>query len=179
MSCLGVHFAITPEEENELRELIEEAMRLEHLREVIEPRYFEEHPDLMAESGKSWDAMHRTLTDGHLFWIGGGDEDDGEAAGKGEYPLTHVVLYGEVLFTEPHYIISYKSPQQVRDIAAALPAITQEEFRRRFFAIKPENLGYFINEEEFEYTWENFLTVRTFYLRASEAGRAVIFTADQ
>ncbi len=169
MSCLGVHFAITPEEETELRELLEERMRLEHLREVIEPRYFDEHPDLMAENGKSWDAMHRTLTDGNLFWIDG----------DGEYPLTHVVLYGEVLYTEPDYIISYKTPKQVRDIAAVLPAITQAEFRRRFFAIKPENLGYFINEEEFEYTWDGFQSVRALYLRAAQLGRAAIFTADQ
>jgi len=169
MSCLGVHFAITPEEEAELRELLEESMRLEYLREVIEPRYFAEFPDLMADSGKSWDAMHRTLTDGHLFWIDGG----------GEYPLTHVVLYGELLYTEPNYIISYKSPQQVRDIAAALPAITQDEFRRKFFAINPENLGYYISEDEFEYTWDGFETVRAFYLRVAEVGRAVIFTADQ
>ena len=167
MSCLGVHFALTNDEAAHLRSLTDEQARLEHLQEVIETHYFEEQPDFKAESDKSWDAMHRALADGQLSWDGG------------EYPLGHVVLAGELLYTESDYIISLKTPQQVRDIAAALPAITETEFRRRYFAIDADSYGCPLTEEDFGYTWEYFQSVRELYQRAVTDGRFVLFTADQ
>jgi hypothetical protein len=85
MSCLGVHFALTENEAGHLRSLDNDQARLNHLQEVIEQTYFDEYPELKAESDKAWDAMHRTLADGQLTWDGG------------EYPLNHVVLAGELL----------------------------------------------------------------------------------
>lgn len=167
MSCLGVHFALTREEAAHLRSLTDEQARVEHLLEVIEQAYFGEHPDLKAESDKSWDAMHRALADGQLTRDGG------------EYPLGHVVLGGEPLHSESDYIISLKTPQQVRDIAAALPAITEAEFRRRYFAIDAESYGYPLSEEDLGSTWEWFQGVRELYRRAAAEGRFVLFTADQ
>ena len=167
MSCLGVHFAVTKDEAAHLRSLPDEQARLDHLQEVIETHYFTEQPDFKAESDKSWDAMHRTLADGQLSWDGG------------KYPLGHVVLAGELLYTESDYIISLKMPQQVRDIAAALPAITEAEFRRRYFAIDADSYGCPLTEEDFGYTWEYFQSVRELYQRAAAADRFVLFTADQ
>lgn len=167
MSCLGVHFALTEKEAAHLRSLDDEQARLEHLQEVIEETYFGEHSDLKTESDKSWDAMHRTLADGQLSWDGG------------EYPLGHVVLAGELLYTESDYIISLKTPQHVRDIAAALPAITEAEFRRRYFAIDADSYRCPLTEEDFGYTWEYFQSVRELYQRAASEGRFVLFTADQ
>ena len=60
----------------------------------------------------------------------------------GEYPLNHVVLAGELLYGETDYLMSLKAPQQVRDIAAALLAITEAEFRRRYFAIDAKSYGF-------------------------------------
>ena len=119
MSCLGVHFALTEKEIVQFRSLPDDAARLYHLQEVIEPDYFENHPDFKAESEKAWDAMHRVLTDGQLTWTGG------------VYPLNHVVLAGELLYKKSDYIISLKTSQQVRDIAAALPTVTQQGFQTR------------------------------------------------
>ena len=167
MSCLGVHFALTKDEAAHLRSLPDEQARLDHLQEVIETHYFEQQPHLKAESDKSWDAMHRTLTGGQLSWDGG------------EYPFSHVVLGGELLYTEPDYIISLKTPQQVRDIAAALPAIAEAEFRRRYFAIDADSYGFPLSDEDFGYTWEWFQGVRELYQRAAREGRFVLFTADQ
>src|SRR5262249_26303350 len=140
---------------------------LDHLQEVIEEAYFNEHPDLKAESDKAWDAMHRTLADGELTWDGG------------KYPLNHVVLAGELLYTDSDYIMSLKTPQQVRDLAAALPAITEAEFRRRYFCINPKNYSTPLSEEDCQYTWDSFQGVRDLYTRAAEEGRFVLFTADQ
>lgn len=167
MSCLGVHFALTEKEAAHLRSLPDDRSRLDYLQEDIEETYFGEYPDLKAESDKSWDAMHRSLADGQLTWDGG------------EYPLNHVVLAGEVLYGKGDYLMSLKTPQQVRDIAAALPAITEAEFRRRYFAIDAESYGFPPSEEDFGYTWENFQDVRELYELAAKEGRFVLFTADQ
>jgi hypothetical protein len=167
VSRLGVHFALTEPEVAQLRSFPNERSRLIHLQEVIEATYFRDHPDLMAESDKAWDAMHRTLADGRLTWDGG------------RYPLNHVVLAGEQLYTDADYIMSLKNPEQVRDIAAVLPQITEAEFRRRYFALDPKDYGVPLSDEDFGYTWEYFQAVRDLYSRAAQDKRFVLFTADQ
>jgi len=167
MSCLGVHFALTEKEAAQLRSIKHEEARIDHLQEVIEETYFSDYPDLKSESAKAWDAMHRALADGQLTWDGG------------QYPLNHTVLGGELLYTDSDYIMSLKTPQQVRDIAAALPAITEEDFRRRYFAIDAKSYGSPLSEEDFRYTWDWFQNVRDLYTRAAKEGRFVLFTADQ
>jgi len=167
MGCLGVHFALTEQEVAHLRSLPDDPSRLHHLLEVIEVTYFREHSDWKAESAKSWDAMHRALADGKMTWDGG------------EYPLNHVVLAGELLYLESDYIMSLKTPKQVCDIAEALPAITEPEFRRCYFAIDAASYGFPISEDDFSYTWEWFQGVRALYQRAAKEGRFVLFTASQ
>jgi hypothetical protein len=166
MSCLGVHFALSDEEVAKLKGLSNEQDRLEYLQEVLEERYFKERPDFKAESDKAWDAMHRTLADGELTWDGG------------SYPLNHVVLAGELLYTGDDYIMSLKSPGQVRDIATALEGVSEEKFRQSYFAIPPESYD-MVSEEDFDYTWNWFQAVRQLYRRAAVGGRHVLFTADQ
>lgn len=167
MSCLGVHFALTEEEAAHLRSLADEQERLSHLQEVIEERYLSQEKEFAAESDKSWDAMHRACADGQLNWDGG------------DYPLNHTVLAGELLYTDSDYIMSLKTPEQVRDIAAALSGITEADFRRRYDAIDAESYGAPLSDEDFRYTWEWFQGVRDLYARAARAGRFVLFTADQ
>jgi hypothetical protein len=167
MSCLGVHFALTEREVAHLRSLDDEQDRLEYVQEVIEEHYLNHEKQFAAESDKSWDAMHRALADGEMSWDGG------------DYPLNHTVLAGELLYTDSDYIMSLKTPEQVRDIAAALAGITETEFRRRYDAIDPKSYGSPLTDEDFRYTWDGFLGVRDLYTRAAQAGRFVLFTADQ
>jgi hypothetical protein len=75
--------------------------------------------------------------------------------------------------------MSLKTPKQVRDIAAALPSITEEDFRRRYFAIDAKSYGVPLSDEDFRYTWDWFQGVRDLYSRAAQEGRCVLFTADQ
>jgi hypothetical protein len=75
--------------------------------------------------------------------------------------------------------MSLKSLPQVRDIAAALPAITKDEFRRRYFAVDAESYDADLTEEDFEYTWDWFQGVRELYRRAAQDERYVLFSADQ
>jgi hypothetical protein len=167
MSCLGVHFALTEKEVAHLRSLEDEQDRLAHLQEVIEDHYLNHEKQFAAESDKSWDAMHRALADGEMSWDGG------------DYPLNLTVLAGELLYTDSDYIMSLKTPEQVREIAAALSGITEADFRRRYEAIDPKSYGFPLSEEDFRYTWDGFQGVRDLYTRAAQAGRFVLFTADQ
>jgi len=167
MGCLGVHFALTENEVEQLRALDDEQARLELLQEEIEENYFSGDKKYVAESDKAWDAMHRTLADGKLSWDGG------------KYPLNHTVLAGELLYTESDFIMSLKNPQQVKDVANALASVSQDVFRAGYFKINPKVYGAPVTEEDFGYTWEWFQNVRDLYQRAASEGRYVLFTADQ
>ena len=167
MSCLGVHFALMEQEAAQLRSLPDGQSRVDYVKEVIEETYFNDHPHLLAQSDKAWDAMHRALSAGELTWK------------RGQYPLNHVVLAGEQLYRGSDYIMSLKTPQQVHDIAAALAAITEAEFRSRYFAIDASSYGFPLSEDDFGYTWESLQSVCALYHRAATEGRFVLFTADQ
>jgi hypothetical protein len=134
--------------------------------EVIEEEYFANQPERMAESDKAWDAMHRALSDGTL-------SRDGS-----DYPLNHMVLGGEQLCSGRSFIMVLKTPNQVHDVAAALPQVTEAEFRKRYFAIDPKSYGCPVDEDDFDYTWGWFEEVRDFWLRAAVEGRFVLFTSD-
>jgi hypothetical protein len=166
MGCLGVHFSLSEDEVLEIHRR-PECERPDHVHEVLEEEYYAEHPERIAESDKAWDAMHRVLADGRLSWDGG------------EYPLNHVVLGGELLYTDSNFIMVVKTPQQVQDVATALRSITAPDFRRRYYAIDSKSYGMQLTEEDLGYTWQWFKTVRNFWLRAAEEGRYVLFTADQ
>ena len=75
--------------------------------------------------------------------------------------------------------MSLKSPAQVKDIAAALEAMTEDVFRNRYNQIPAKEYGADLDEEDFSYTWEWFKNVRELYHRAAAEGRHVLFTADQ
>jgi len=167
MSCLGVHFALTEEQATKLRSFESDGERLDFLLEEIESYFFEEAPEFKAESDKSWDAMHRALTDGELSYT------------NGSYPLNHVVLGGEVLYFEDDYIMSLKTPAQVTDVANALGQVSEEKFRELYFKIKPESYGCDVDEDDFQYTLGWFEDQAAFWQRAASEGRYVLFTADQ
>lgn len=165
MGCLGVHFAIPENDVAALRNAADDDARLEYVREVIEER--ELGGPHAAESDKAWDAIHRALSDGRLTWNGG------------RYPLNHVVLGGEILYAGDDYIMSLKSPAQAKDIASVLRDLSESQFRGLYDAIDVDGYGGNLDEEDFSYTWEWFQHVRALYLRASDEGLYVLFTADQ
>jgi hypothetical protein len=163
MSARGVHFAITRVQQKSLLTARSDRKLME-LVEEIEKAW--EKP-FVVETDKAWDAIHRCLTDGTLLYV------------SGEYPLNHCICGGQQLFRGRDYTISYVTPAQVADVAKALSKITMVWMRRRYDKLDPEeyNEGE-IGDEDFNYTWENFLDLRRFYKKAAEAGRAVIFTVD-
>ena len=103
MSCRGALFALNEGDVEALRALDERA-RVHHVTDVLEER--EQGGPWAAETDKAWDAIQRCFSGGVLAWEGG------------EYPLNHVILCGESLYTGGDSILSLKTPAQVRDIAA-------------------------------------------------------------
>lgn len=160
---LGVHFAITPEQERSLPAADNngdsDAVG-EHLEEIEESWNDDE---LKVDSDKAWDAVHRCLTDGTL-------DPDG-----GEYPLSHAVLGGRHLHDE--YYVVYITAAQARDVAGALQAVDRTWLCRRFDAVDDPDYRGAHDDADFDYTWDGFVDVRAFYQRAAAVGRGVIFTA--
>jgi len=71
MGCLGVHLALTAAEVAMLKSFKDDSGRLEYFQSELEDVYFSEHEDLIAESDKAWDALHRALSDGELSYTSG------------------------------------------------------------------------------------------------------------
>ncbi|MCI0458096.1 MAG: YfbM family protein [Gemmataceae bacterium] len=170
MGCLGVFFALTPEQDKRLRKAHRQDGD-EGVMEVIEE--IEEAWDRkhLFETDKAWDPIHRGLT------------LDNTPRGKldptaGRKPLNLLILGGRLLYDGDDYTVNLITPAQVRRLAAALAKITEEWMRERFFQLKPKGCGYDIDEDEFDYTWGNFEGLPQFFARAAKEGRSVIFTVD-
>jgi hypothetical protein len=166
MGCLGVHFALDEEQVAALR-ATDEMDRVDYVTEEIEEKFWSANKTRGHETDKAWDAIHRALTDGDLAWD------------NGTYPLNHVILGGEVLYGEDDYVLSLKTPSQVRDIVAALDRVTETSLRAGYDRIDPDDAGCEIGDDDFEYTWDYFVSLVEFYRRAAADGRYILFTADQ
>lgn len=163
MACRGVYFAITDEQTATLLAADGDDGLMAAI-EAIEESWDE---DNLAECDKAWDALHRALTDGRLKY------------GNGEYPFSHCVLGPRQLYEGDDYIVSYVSPDQVRDVAAALKPLTEEWFQERYRSIVPNDYAPEYGADDQQYTWNWFQGIRELYTKAAERGRSVVFTVDQ
>ena len=159
MSCRGVLFALTNDEDRRLLDAAgDDDAALALVQEEVEDRWDE---PWVCELDKAWDAIDRCL-------------------GDGTDPAAELcVLGGRHLHAGGSYIVSHKTAEQVRAAAAACGAFDEAEMRRLYFSLDAIDYGESLTEDDFGYTWENFAEMREFYRRAAGAGRAVIFTVDQ
>ena len=108
-------------------------------------------------------------------------------------PLCNVIFGGEFIYglmrepsgeviipedEEDEYMI-LKAPEQVAEIAKALPNKTKEECRKIYYMIDEEDYGMELDEEDFEYSWDNLQYSLDFWKRAAEEKRYVLFTVDR
>jgi len=97
--------------------------------------------------------------------------------GSGSYPLDHLLLRGECLTHSGSYIVSWKSSEQISDVAVELPQLTEELFPERFRPIPAWELN---ESYEVDSGTSCFSTdLRDFRVRAASAGRHVLFVVDQ
>jgi hypothetical protein len=167
MAARGVHFALTAEQESRLMDT--PGMDDEGLLAFVEE--LEEGPDgegwdadWVQETDKSWEAIHRCLTGGKLEW--------------GDTPFHKCILGSDNLYEGDDYIVSFLSPDEVKEVAAAIRDIDRAELRRRYDAIDPADYNGLV-EDDFEYTWSWFPHLRDFFQKAATADRAMLFTVDQ
>ena len=113
MGALGVHFAVTSEQ---LARVLA-ASNDDDLMEAIEGIEEDWDKEYLAESDKAWDAIHRCLTDGTLLYD------------NGEYPLNQVICGGRRLHQGEDYVVSLVTPEQVRDVVAAIDPLTEHCMR--------------------------------------------------
>lgn len=180
MGCLAVLFALN-EQETERFLAVERCERADYMHEVIEEEFWNDFPEYVCELDKSWDAMHRMLTNGSL---------DFENRFQ---PLCNVIFGGEFVYgltrlpsgkviisegEEDEYMI-LKTPEQVALIAKELPKRTKEECRKCYDRIDPEDYGMQPDEEDFEYTWYYLQDSLDFWKKAAEDKRYVLFTVDR
>jgi Domain of unknown function (DUF1877) len=164
MACRGVHFALNDDELKSILDAPNDQAILSLVQDEVEERWDEEW---LYQADKAWDAIHRCLSDGTL------------ALDRGDYPLKLVILGGRQLYSQDDFIISFSTPEEVRDIAASLPKIGRSELKARYDAIDPDSYGGTKSPADWEYTWENFARLVPFFQKAAAADRAVIFTVDQ
>ncbi len=167
MACLGVLFSLDKEAVDTLKAFESDEERLLYLQEEIEETYFEKYPEKIAELDKSWDALHRSLTDGKLEWE------------NGTFPLNHVILGGELIYDEDDYIMSLKTPEQVSQIASEIEKIDEDTLKKGYENIDTKDYGFSLTDEDFEYTWNWFSGSKDFWKQAAEENRYVLFTVDQ
>lgn len=162
MACLGVHFALTLQEEAALLRARSDNDVLRVVQEQIEQEWDEAR---LCESDKAWDAIHRCL-------VGGPLADDGSV-------LSKCVLGGRQLHQGEDYILSYVSADEVAQVAAALDSIDKPQMLARYGQIGQHGYDGHVGEDDFEYTWSYFDSLREFYRDAARLGRPVLFSVDQ
>lgn len=167
MACLGVLFSLDEKTVSKLKSFKSDEDRLEFLQEDIEETIMKNEPERFAEFDKSWDALHRSLTDGKFEWE------------NGTFPLNHVILGGQQIYHEDDYIMSLKTPEQVEKIAEAIGTISEDDLRKGYNKIDSKNYGFDLTDEDFEYTWTWFQDSLEFWKKAASEKRFVLFTADQ
>ena len=134
--------------------------------EVIKERDVTGAPDECG-ADKAWDGIHRCLTEGRL-----GSED-------GACPPNAVVLGGLPLHRGEGYVVSYNTPAEVREVAAALAVLDLAPFLARYRALDQEEYGAPTDQAGLEYLNSYLGKITTFYQRAAQAGWASVFVADQ
>ena len=164
MACRGVYFAITDKDAARLLSAKSDDEVLTLIQTEIEEKWDE---GWLCETDKAWDAIQRCLTNGKI-----GFENDAS-------PYHLCVLGGRQLHSGGNYVAALKSPGQVEDIARVLRSVTEENLRQSYFNIDPQDYGFPISEEDFEYTVTWFRRLPGFFEKAAAAKRWVVFTVDQ
>ena len=163
MGCLGGLRAITKEELVKLRNVPRQDRVPDYLDEMVQ--------EDSCELDKAWDAIHRALTNGKLEF------------GHKNSPGCLVIFGGEVMRGnqpgEEDYIVVCKSPVQVRKAAQFLQGLTEEAFRKLYFAIDPGEYEMEPDEDDFEYTWYYLKDSIPFWKNAAEKQLWVLFDVDQ
>lgn len=178
---LGMHFLLTDDQWRKLEACKDDDSRIELVTEGIEANAPAE--DYLF-TDKAWDALHRSLGEfpPNTPWFYPVRPALGKFAlpeDHGSYPLKLCVLGGTRLMDdESRYIIRLIEAGATEDISRALTEIDKPAMRERYFR-HCEGAWPEYGEQDFEYTWEYFEELRSFFLKVAGKKKPVIFTASQ
>lgn len=159
----GYHIALGRDQAKRLFGLKEDAAILKFLEELKAAPDMKKSGRLL-DTGTAWDPIHRCLTEGEL---------DPNA---GDFPLNHAVLGGKQLHQGTDYAAVLIRPDMTRFIADALAEVDEDDFRKKFFALKRDAQPP-PSEKEFTAVWLALQNLKVFFEAATENMEAVVFTA--
>jgi hypothetical protein len=161
---LGFHIALTREHAKRLH-AIQDDSSLKTFSDELQSSAEMKKKGRVIETGRTWDAIHRCLTDGELDPTGG------------DFPLNHVVLGGKHLHQGDGYTAVFIRPDMTPFIAEALGDVKQKDFREKFDALGSSYTGG-RSEKDFGEVWRQLQRLRVFFEDCSQNREAVMFTAD-
>ena len=160
MACRGIYYAVTPQQSLEIFSKSNTNDIISYLDDIGENQEDQNFQYL----DKSWDAIHRCLTDGTLY------------DNAGHYPLNRCVLGGVALYDKEDFIVRFVSAQEVKDISDAFGHIDRGWVYNQYTNLKFPNYQHGEkSEEDFEYTWNYLEQAISFYSRASSLNKAIVF----
>lgn len=124
-SCRGIYFSLDQADVQLLLDAPNDREVLRIIQEDIEARWDEENLLLL---DKSWDAIHRCLTDGTLTC-------------KQKNIKEKVIIGGRQLYKGSAYIISLKTSSEVQEIVESLQKINKQWFSEKFYGLRKKDRG--------------------------------------
>lgn len=113
---------------------------------------------------RTWDAIHRCLTEGELDPAGG------------DFPMNHVILGGKVIHNGDDYIAVVIRPDMLTFITEALHDLKEPEFRAKFFALGAKGYDQPLTDKEYALVWNALQEINGFFAYCEEERVAVLFT---
>lgn len=164
MIGLGYHIALSRDNAKRVFAVSDDAALLSLIEEFKGSKELRKNGQLV-DCKRTWDALHRCLTEGTLDPTGG------------EIPMNHAILGGKKLNKGPEFIAVLVRPDLTPFVAEALHNIKEPDFRQRYFALGNHGYEQPINEKEYALVWHHLQELRTFFEYCSEERFAVLFTA--
>lgn len=116
-----------------------------------------------AHATKSWDPIHRCLTDGELSF--------------GNDPLHRCILGDVNLLETEGCVANLLSADEVESVAAVIKDLDRTWFRRKYDAIDTATYGE-LSDDDFNTTWKGFQKLQGFYQKAAAERRDMLFLAE-
>ena len=89
----------------------------------------------------------------------------------GHEPLDKCVLGTGHIYQGDDYIVNFLDPEEVKEVTAAIKDIDRQWMRAKYQGIDPADYGQPLTEEDFEYTWANFVDLRSLLQKAAKNNR--------
>jgi hypothetical protein len=154
MAGRGLHIALGT---TDAERLLAAASDDEVLEIALDELAAREGDEWRQETDLAWEAMQRCLRGGP-----GAKAFDG----------------GRRLYHGDDHVVTFLAPGEVREVAAFLAGVGEGDLRGRYFALDAADYGEPLTDEDFDYVWGWFESLRAFFARAAAQGRATLFTVS-